>query len=353
MDLQIIPKYACDGVNWASDLLFLSLFTTFGRLDALHSIAAGMGEENALAELAARVLLELVARNARSPLRIRRRVTFTSFEPDEDIDPDDMLIPEDEGWTQTGYRLTFDNEYASTLSSACRVLLPHVRRLETRAMLTAQISRFGPQTHEPLRVMHRLPSRLAKWQTALELALAILGGNSLSPQSGSLSTLGFSVSTWRTWEALIERSLVLGLGGAAVRLQPRLELGTLRRGDNEVDILVQPDAMIAAASGDLVIDAKYKGRADQSRTTVSSTDRYEILAFMLAAGSAKAALIYPSTNGNELCGSWKKFETFKIPSGTVSAFTLNMTGISSPGGFTTFLNGLKEVVHASQARYNI
>lgn len=347
VDLEIVPKYAPVGVDWAADLLFLTLFTTYGRLDVLKPISAGIGKGNALAELAAHVLLDLIRANARTPLRLRQRVTFHSFEPDAEIDPEDMLAPEDEGWRQSGHKLTFDNRYVATLSGACKMLLPHVRSVAVRSQLSAQIMKFGRQTQKPLRGSSKLPPRLTRWQGAMDLALALLEGGSLSPKNGSMSTLGFTISTWRTWEALIERALIIGIGGSKVRPQPTLMLGTATRGALTKDVPVQPDAVITTLRGDLVMDAKYKGRADQPLVGISASDRYEIMAFMLAAKTRRAALVYPSLLDEDACGVWRCFEKMEMPSGEARAYTICVNGISQPGGFTAFMSGLRNIVSAA------
>lgn len=349
VDLEMIPKFVPDGADWASDVLFLSLFTKYGRLDPLRPIAAGPGKANALAELAARTLLGMIRGNARTPLRQRQKVTFQSFEPDGEIDAENMLAPEDEGWVQSEYRLTLDNRYVATLAAACRLLVPHVRNIATRSLLSHQIARLGRQTADPLFRSARMPPRLSRWQDAIDLASALIADGGLSPLSGRLSTLGFTISTWRTWETLIERALVIGMGGASVALQPTIRLGSSARSGVVRDVVVQPDAVVTTDKGVIIADAKYKGRADQPLVGISTADRYEVLGFMMASNSRKAALIYPAAVDHMTCGNHHRFERLTLPTGCVSAHTIGISGISEPGGFAAFTQGVRRIVEISGA----
>ena len=330
--------------GWAEDLLFLSLFAAYGRLDPLNRIAANLAEANDLAELLGRVLLDLILANDRFALHRRQIIQYTSFDLDGDFDPVELTTYDEDGWKQTGYRFTTNNVYTATISEACRVLIDHVRDGTTRNLLRSRVQRFGAQTNRPIIDAQRLPARFTRWQEAFDLAQAILSGAGLRSGQGVLRTLGFTISTWQTWETLVERSLVIALGASDVRLQPRCKLGSFKRGSASRDVFVQPDAIITSKDERLIVDAKYKGRAGDDGSAISVGDRYEVLAFMHAAEIDKAILLYPATKDLGSCGEWSMTETLNLPIGTVRAYSITMTGISRINGFTRFTNGLREII---------
>jgi len=349
VDLEIRPKYAASGVAWREDLLFLSLFTTYGYLDPLRSISASVSSQNTLADLAARALIGMIGENRRTPLRIRSRLTFESFEISTEVDPDDLLNPGEDGWRQVSYAMNPDNEFAATIVAGAAALSPLMRDEAIRATLAMIVARFGKIRVQPSGRHRQLPPRLSKWQKAYDFAFQLARNRSLSPRSGTLGTFGFTLDTWRTWESLIERSLILALGASNVDLQRPFKLGTSTRpGRPSLVIDVYPDAIINRDSVPLIFDAKYKGRSDRGFEGVSPSDRYEAMAFMHATSSTHATLIYPNTGESRACGSTALLETVELPTGTVKGTSIEINGISEFGGLSRFAHGLKGLVDVPQ-----
>lgn len=296
------------------------------------------------------MLLDLISANDRFALHRRQRIQYTSFDLDGDFDPVELTSYDEDGWKQTGYRFTTNNVYAATISEACRLLIDHVRDATTRNLLRSRVQRFGAQTNRPIVDAQRLPARFARWQEAFDLAQAVLAGAGLRSGQGVLRTLGFTISTWQTWETLVERSLVIALGASDVRLQPRCKLGSFNRGSTSRNVFVQPDAIVTSNNQRLIVDAKYKGRAGDDGSAISIGDRYEVLAFMHAAEIDHAILLYPATKDPGNCGEWFMTETLNLPIGTVRAYSIAVTGISRLNGFMSFTNGLRSIVNAERAR---
>ncbi len=272
VELEIRPKYAGEGDDWRADLLFLALFAAHGRIDPIRTIASDKSTPNSLADLIARTLLNELRRNHRTPLKARRRVTTETFEPLGEIDPDTLLNPGEEGWRQTFYAMSRDNEYWATIHAGAHALLGHVRDVQVAVMLRDAVGRWGSPAVRPSRIRRILPPRLSAWQRAYDLALELLKNAGFAPGSGAFATFEFTLDTWRTWEALVERSLVMRLGANRVQLQKDFQLGIIHRAGRATSSLVRPDALVDV-DGPIVFDAKYKGNEERGRNTVSAARR--------------------------------------------------------------------------------
>ena len=111
-------------------------------------------------------LTATAARNHRTPLKARRRVTTETFEPLGEIDPDTLLNPGEEGWRQTFYAMSSDNEYWATIHAGAHALLGHVRDVQVAVMLRDAVGRWGSPAVRPSRIRRILPPRLSAWQRA-------------------------------------------------------------------------------------------------------------------------------------------------------------------------------------------
>lgn len=341
VEIEIRPKFAGPLVDWRTDLMFLALITRYGRIDPILAISSTFSKPNGLADLLARIVSQAVEHNHRTPLRVRTRVAFQSFEPEGEIDPDTLLNPGEEGWHQARYMMSRDNEYWGTIYNGSRALLPHLRDMEVGARLMSAVTRWGAPKATPSRVRRLLPPRLSAWQTAYDLCFELIRGASLAPDAGRQRTFEFTLDMWRTWETLVERGLVMAFGADHVALQTPAKIGIAVRGTKSSELFVIPDAAIHAGTP-IVIDAKYKGRAYRGQEAVSAADRYEAVAFMLATGAKKAVLVYPSTNATGVRDPVELVQREELPTGELAAVAIGLSGISAPNGLSLFSERLRE-----------
>jgi len=127
--------------------------------------------------------------------------------------------------------------------------------------------------------------------------------------------------------------------------EPRLELGQRRKaGGVRKSLNVYPDYVInpPVFSGTAVLDAKYKGRFDKAAGVVEA-DLFEAMAFMRAAKSRHALLLYPlvpAAAGAYRTGETMLVEVLEVGAGQVAALSVEVRGISGKGGWRTFCNNL-------------
>jgi len=343
-ELEIRPKFAASGDEWQEDLLFLALFTVYGHVDLIRNIAAATTSQNTMADLVGRILLGLIRQNSRRPLKTRRASTVYSFEPLSELDPEALLNPEDDGWPQRVYQMSLDNEWWGTIHAGIASLLPHIRDTSINGGLSDLVARWGRPRTRPSVVRRALPPRLSTWQSAYDLAFELARGGSTAPSLGPFATFGFTVDTWRTWEALLARTLVMAVGASRVALQLSHLFGTATKGTQTSALQVFPDAVVSDSQGLHIIDAKYKGRHERGFEGISAADRYEMLAFMHAVGTDRATLIYPSLEAAKAGAAPEEMEVSNIPLGTVRAVALGIRGIGKPAGLYNFIRSVSAVV---------
>jgi 5-methylcytosine-specific restriction enzyme subunit McrC len=342
-ELEVAPKYSPSShAGWREDLLFLALFSKYGELMIQDHISAGHSAANDLSELAARVLLRMFYGNRRTPLRVRSMESFVSFDYDTEIETESLFSPTEDGFEQRGYRHSNDNEYASTVVSGARALLGRLRGSPVRAQLVRMVQDVGPQTTPPSRERRKLPPRLRHWQALYDLAFELARSGGLAPGHKGFISPGFAVNTWRTWQDVLAKSLVLALGATRVKNQVKFHLGSRETGGASVPLFCTPDTVVEGVSSRLIVDAKYKGESDQDFDHIGSADIYESLAFARATGSNRVVLIYPMTAPKpKETGASEVAERVWVGSIEIAALTVEINGIAKPGGLLKFVSGLK------------
>jgi 5-methylcytosine-specific restriction enzyme subunit McrC len=343
-ELEIRPKFAGPRDDWQEDLLFLALFTVYGHVDLIRTIAAATTSQNTMADLVGRILLGLIHQNGRRPLKTRRASTVYSWEPFAELDLEAKFNPEDNGWPQRVYQMGFDNQWWATIHAGIQALLPHLRDPSIRSGLTDLVSRWGRPSTAPSFIRQALPPRFATWQSAYDLAFELIRGSSTAPSLGPFATFGFTIDTWRTWEALLERALVMAVGASRVALQASHPFGAAAKNAQTSALAVFPDAVVTDSQGLHIIDAKYKGRHERGFEGISATDRYEILAFMHAVGTDRATLLYPSLVDAPVGTAPEELEVSTIPMGTIRALALGIGGIGKPAGLHKFIRSVAAAV---------
>lgn len=343
-ELEIRPKFAAPGDEWQEDLLFLALFTVYGHVDLIRTVSAATTSQNTMADLVGRILLGLIGQNSRRPLKTRRASTVLSWEPLSELDLEAMLNPEDDGWPQRIYRMSVDNEWWATIHAGIQALLPHLRDPSINCGLSDLVARWGRPQTRPSAFRKTLPPRLSTWQPAYDLAFELTRGSSTAPSLGSFATFGFTLDTWRTWEALLERALIMAVGANRVALQNGHSFGTAVKGAQSSTLDVFPDAVITDINGLLIIDAKYKGRHERGFEGISAQDRYEMLAYMHAVGTNRAMLLYPSLVAATTDAAPEELEVSTIPLGTIRAVALGIRGIGKQAGLYKFIRSMAAAV---------
>jgi 5-methylcytosine-specific restriction enzyme subunit McrC len=245
--------------------------------------------------------------------------------------------------------MSLDNEWWATIHAGIQSLLPHLRDPSITCGLTDLVARWGRPRTRPSIVRKTLPPRLSTWQPAYDLSYELTRGSSTAPSLGPFATFGFTVDTWRTWEALLERSLVMAVGANRVVLQIGHPFGTTAKGAQSAALEVFPDAVIADSAGLHIIDAKYKGRHERGFEGISASDRYEMLAFMHAVGTDRATLLYPSLVAATVDAAPEELEISTIPTGVVRAMALGIRGIGKPSGLYKFVQSVAAAVEPQVA----
>jgi 5-methylcytosine-specific restriction enzyme subunit McrC len=351
IELEIVPKFLGSGRGgWREDFFFLAMLSRHGRLLSNERLRALSAPNADLATLVARALVQMYWDQHRRPIRIYRRIRATDFALDGEVEPEDLSIPNEEGFLQTVVRYDRNNKFNAAIKLAANTLAPLVRDAEARASLERIGHLLGgqpaPRTVRPA----RLPSRARSWQATYDLAFDVLRGFGLTYDTGRALAPGFLLSTWQVWENLVTISLRSQLGGRAVAAQKSFQLGHRQRHSEAAwgrrrAFEVTPDLAVdgtGAGFGNVLIDAKYKGRWHQGRQRISEADIYEAMAFGRAARADKIVLIYPkiATGSQTATGSTEVFERVDVEGLEIWGVEAEVRGISRAGGLKHFAQGL-------------
>ena len=155
---------------------------------------------------------------------------------------------------------------------------------------------------------------------------------------------GFVLRAAKSWEDLLTHATRRGLPDANVREQFGHTLGT--RDEEAFD--TTPDLTVDFAAGRILVDAKYKGRANRSRMAVSASDVYEGLAFLRAANCRQLVLLFPRRHiGDSTAlevGTATQFEHIEVGEHHIYAFEVEARGISAKGGYQRFSSNVGAAV---------
>ncbi len=345
VELEISPKFLSPAdATWREDFFYLANLSTQGRVLCKEELASSGSARNDLASIVGRAFVNEFQRHARRPLREYRSVRWRDWTLDGDVDETELLTPDGGGFEQRGIALDRRNLYNATIREAAVQLLPIVSDPAIRLQLTRVRDLIGLQeTLRGLPRKRRFPGRHRRWESLYGLSLQILQGLSMSLVPGQLSAPGYVISTWRAWESLVRSALHLRFSSAS-RYHEKHVLGTRNKVSS---VEVEPDLTLHFANhASIIIDAKYKGRFDRAQR-VSEADLYEAMAFMQAAESSLAILVYPLAPRNGASpstGATAVFERIDVPAGTVIGATLDVRGISHRGGFGAVSDGLATLV---------
>lgn len=345
LELEVAPKFLGNAQGWREDFFLLATLSHHGRLLDDEGLKSSANATSDLATLIGRSLVEMYWRNQRRPLRTYRSLEQNEFAIEGDFEPDDLLVPAEEGFAQKVTVFTRMNPYNAVIGAAAAQLAPIVPDAETRARLE-RVAQHLPRQPAPSRLQdRRLPSRTRGWQPTYDLSLDILRGLGGAYDPKNALAPGFVMQTWQVWEHLVTMSLRSGLGGHSVSAQSGRVLGKRYAGGTLTDLNVYPDvvAKVHAKEGtrQVIVDAKYKGNVERGYLSVSNADIYEALAFSRATAIKDVILVYPciaaeASDSAKMVGHVAEFSRINVDDVTIRAIELGVCGISQRGGLKQF-----------------
>lgn len=351
IEIEIAPKFlGGSSDSWREDFFFLAMLSKHGRLLGAERLRALSTSNSDLATLVARALVQMFWDQHRRPIRTYRRQVTRDFAIDGDVDAEEFRIPSEDGFAQTVVRFDRVNQFNAAIKAAADDLAPIVRDAEVRANLDRIASYLGDQATPRGLHKRRLPSRSRSWQSTFDLALDVLQGFGLTFETGKALAPGFVLNTWRVWEDLVTLSLRASLGGQAVAAQKGIHLGHRQRQSHEGwgarrSLEVTPDLRVdgsKAGFGDLLVDAKYKGRVALGKQRIAEADVYEAMAFARAAKARQVVLVHPkiATAPLSQTGTADVFERVYVDEIQIWGVEIETRGISNTGGLRAFADGL-------------
>ncbi len=349
LELEVAPKFLGldeSDDSWREDFFFLSTLSRYGRLLARERLAASGGAPRDLSTLVARALTGMYETHKRRPLRSYRRTVEASFSLEGDADPVDLKSPGPEGFEQEVVRFDRRNEWNAALRGAARELLPEVRDPFAANSLVRLIEDLSPQSI-PRNRRKPIPARHRVWRPLYELSLDVLDGLGLSFVQGDARAPGYLMETWRVWEDLLTIGARLGFGNSLVVPQKGFALGTRLKpvtGGSPTTLSVFPDCVIEpnGTRPRLILDAKYKSRAERGLQRLAEADVYEALAFCKATGCNRVVLAYPAlpSAAKVAVGTCATFERVEVDGIRISGVEIETRKISKTGALRQFASGL-------------
>jgi hypothetical protein len=354
LELEIAPKFLGTAwANWREDFFFISMLSSHGRLLANERLRSTTGAREDLATLVARAMISMFWENYRRPLRTYHYAHVSDFVIDGEVDPESIILPSIDGYTQR--ILTYDqrNVYNSAILAATQTLLPEVRDPQTRKQLVRIIEVLVPQDTIRRARHRRMPSRAKRWQSLHDLAIDVLRGFGVDYRAASVNAPGFILDTWRVWEDLTTVALRLSWGSSNVDAQRSIALGvrtSVDAGGKSISrtAFVIPDITVNEGTG-LLIDAKYKGRVGDVRNRISEADLYEAMAFAAAAKQRHVVLLYPAVARGVLppeTGKTTVFERITVGNVLVFGMEVEVRGISRVGALKRLADNIRTYCRA-------
>jgi hypothetical protein len=347
IELEIAPKFLDPTAEtWREDFFFAALISRYGRVLTREQLRSSRSRRSELSPLIAGALASMHETLQRVPLRTYRRRVVEDFAADGEIDPDDAVLPGENGYRQEILEFTRRNSYNSVIRHAAGSL-PHVSDAGLSARLARMQMRLGEQPPLTPRALarSRVPSRFRSWQPLYDLSREVIRNSGVSLQPGAFNAPGFVVNTWRVWEDLLAAGLRIGVKGAAVKVQLRARLGTRHAvaSGKETNVHVVPDFTFTdTATGAVLLlaDAKYKDR-------IGEADVYEALAFATATRCRDVMLLYPRMASDEEPGVVTIEERICIGGVQIAGAAVAVSGLAARGGFVRFAANVSEAVTRS------
>ncbi|MEP2828218.1 MULTISPECIES: hypothetical protein [Alphaproteobacteria] len=360
IEIEIAPKFlGGQSDSWREDFFFLAMLSKHGRLLGTERLRALSSSNSDFATLVARALVQMFWDQHRRPIRTFRRQVVREFALEGDIDAEELRVPNEDGFAQTVVRFDRVNPFNAAIKAAAIDLVPIVRDAEVRANLGRIANYLGEQAPPRGLYKRRLPSRARSWQSTFDLALDVLQGFGLTYESGKALAPGFVLNTWRVWEDLVTVSLRANLGGQAVASQKGIHLGHRQRQSDDGSSIrrsfeVTPDLRVdgsKAGFGEILVDAKYKGRWDSGKQRIAEADVYEAMAFARAARASQVILVHPKIARDAVTktGTAGVFERVDVDELQIWGIEVEVRGIAKIGGLRAFADGLVDQLRTIHA----
>lgn len=356
IEMEIVPKFlSSQDEDWREDFFCVANLSRYGRLLPREALLGRRHADTNLADLIGRALVTLFDRARRKPLREYRRRVWTDYPLDGDAEPESIIFPETDGFVQSGLALAKDNAYNATIQHAMQLVLQHARGGDVRDQLSDRVVSLSPQEPLTRRLRRRLPLRHKIWEEVYELAGDVLDGFGIrygkSQIPGVRALPGYLTKTAQCWEDLILLALRSGLSTALTVTKLSYPLGVKNSGGRVAPYRVTPDASVFQANVLVAIaDAKYKlpsAQGDRESAGISASDIYEALAFLEATRLPKILLLYPHSAFGQprlATGCSVPFERVLVGDKEIIGATVEVRGISKPGGLREFGAGIAQLV---------
>lgn len=352
--LEIIPKFLNESnTDWREDFLRISLITGYGKLSRDSFTSSSHSNKNDLFDIITQTWIGLFESHSRFLIRKYIKTTWFDFNLDGEIDEEDLLVPTQDGFMQTGIRLSRSNSYNAILFNAAKILRQQALMPIDSARLDRAIKLLENAMMDKNRSKKRSSSNLrdSKWADILHLSNIILLGGSIGYSGAGASLLpGFILKTHEAWEKLIFMAVQKSFSSLKISKKGyTLGMRTDKDG-NKKPLSSTPDIIITLEDGSLLLaDAKYKIVADDDAKSksaiISSSDIYESLAFLRASKSEKLLLFYPNRQSVLFPSTTlQPVEIFSCDSENIIAFTIGVIGISSPLGFEKLKENLNLII---------
>lgn len=353
--IEIIPKFLNpSNNNWREDFLRIATITGHGQLFH-HTLIPSARQNNLdLFELIASTWIGLFEASSRDLPRAYVNTRWEAFQLDGDIDEEDILLPEPDGFSQTGLLLSRANNLTQKLFRAASYLRPRVKAPANVLHLDRALSTLSQSLREP-HSRHHKPfdsARASRWQPVLELSDIILSQNSLGfSGSGSSFLPGYLIRTAPSWETLVSIGMKKAFPELTISKTPFVFARRVDHSGRSRSLHVTPDVTLSKNNSKILLaDAKYKVASDsgdrQTSCTISAQDVYESLAFLNATKCETIILFYPnkrSLSDNPTVG--QPVETVYHEQKRILAVSLGVAGISRPKGLDMFAENIRNVTN--------
>jgi 5-methylcytosine-specific restriction enzyme subunit McrC len=342
IEIDLAPKFLShQEPDWREDFIAIASITGEGRILAGENVTAEVRHVHDLASLLGHVFSEEFSANRRTPLRVYQRRRWRDHGLDGELDFDELHVQDPEGLPQRAILRDSMNPFNALLARATELLLMDVRHPQVRARLTAMRSALGAQ-RQPLAHLPPIPSRHRRWAPLLDLAQHVVEGFEISLRAGDRGAPGFVIRSWQAWERLLYLALRNSSTLEVVEFKPKYTWGA--RGSTPIK--VTPDLSYAVG----ILDAKYKGKAEDVQGLVNQSDLMEAAAFMAASKQDRISLLYPRTAASgprwEL-GTGRIFDRAELTGGkTVLGVEIEVRGYGARGGYRSFAERLSAAVAA-------
>lgn len=348
LDLEIVPKFLLkDDSTWKEDFFLIALIAKYGQIIPKEHVSMQAGQNKSLLELVSISMMNMLDSNIRKPLRSYRQKKIKNFEIDGEMQEDEYPAYTEDGFLQEILVLDRDNKYNQVIAAAITDVINGLensilaRQLENKKRILGSISK---NVKIPISVGKRLPPRHQHWQPLYDISCDVLGGNSLSYASAGMQSYqfgpGFIINTELAWESFITIVMRCGLIDFNID-RKHYSLGIRDKGNGaKENIITEPDiTMTIPSDNKIILDAKYKGRAE-SELRISASDIYEMMAFLKSSNTKTAILLYPrpAKKGDIeiIPGGIQEFEKLTIGDMKIYGVAVEVKGIVRKGGFRKF-----------------